>query len=65
MSIKHQSFVVAFWSFFTGLQLQRGMDRLHSSHVQSEWIFPFILAIVCSVGVALCLRRMIRTPHTS
>jgi hypothetical protein len=65
MSVKHRSFIIAFWSFFTGLQLERGLDRLHSSSPQSEWMFSFTLAIVCSIGVAIHLHRMIRSQQAS
>ena len=59
ISLKHQSFMVAFWSFFTGLQLERGLDRLRAPYAKSEWMIPLALAFLCSIGLALYLRRMI------
>jgi hypothetical protein len=63
ISMKHQSFMVAFWSFFTGLQVERGLDRLRAPYAKSEWMIPFALALICGFGVALCLRRMIGDPR--
>jgi hypothetical protein len=53
--------IIAFWSFFTGLQLDSGLEKLKSSHGKREILLPFILAFVCAFGVAISLWRTMRT----
>jgi hypothetical protein len=59
ISFKRSALLIAFWSFFTGLTIQAGIDRLNSGYAKPEWIFLFALAIVCGIGVTICLRRLL------
>jgi hypothetical protein len=52
---------IAFWSFFTGIQLDRGIEKLLSLHDRFDSIPPFLLAFVCGLGVAISLWRTMRS----
>lgn len=58
-SITRLVLLVAFWSFFTGLLVDTGIDRYHLHNKTSAWIFPAVAAIICGLGVSICMRKLI------
>ena len=59
-SLRRSVLVISFWSFFTGLMVDQGIDRLQHGQGRLTWLFSFILAIGCAVGVLFQARRVFR-----